>query len=303
MEQWCQSPLNLVKKSKPVAIVAPSSIVTTSKSEDDCDEGETKAERQEEVEEEAPRTKSNNSTKYNIDRLLEKNENSQTNNNTTASNNLYSMITDLSSTEQQVLAAIYMRDLVTNFSQNPYLRFANYAGYQPSPFFSAYENYKRLLLENRSAAADSTAEKDDGESEKLPDKDPYPFLRERLSSRPVFEDEEKCSDQTEQTEKPDYEKGIDYSSFQSCTKSEDSPETEETLEEPLNLQVKTEEPLDFSRNSKNFVLSPNPSLSLTLNLKSPEFESLSKPLVLTIPNPQDRTTKQKKKERLSKSKR
>lgn len=303
MEQWCQSPLNLVKRSKPVAIVAPSSIVTTSKTEDDGEESETKAERQDETEEEAPRSKSSNSTKYNIDRLLEKSESEPTNNNTGGTNNIYSMISDLSSTEQQVLAAIYMRDLVSNFSQNPYLRFANYGGYQPSPFFSAYENYKRLLLENH-APNDPSGDKESDDQEKPPDKDPYPFLRERLNSRPVYEDEEeKCSDNSEQKEKPDYEKGIDFSSFQSGAKNEESPEAEETMEEPLNLRVKVEEPLDFSRKSKSFVLSPNPSLSLTLNLKSPEFESLSKPLVLTIPNPQDRTTKQKKKERISKSKR
>lgn len=299
MEQWCQSPLNLVKKSKPVAIVAPSSIITTTKTEDDCDGEEPKTDRPENVEE-GPRSKSGTTTKYHIDRLLEKDDNSEQLSSTGCPNNLYSMISDLSSTEQQVLAAIYMRDLMSNFSQNPYLRFANYGGYLSSPFMGAYENYKRLL-ENR--LSDTSNEKDGGETEKIAEADPYPFLRERLNSRPVYAEEEKWSEETEQKEKPDYEKGIDYMLFHGSAKTEDGSKESDVKEEPLNLRVKSEEPLDFSRKSKNFVLSPNPPLSLTLNLKSPEYESLSKPLVLTIPNPQERTTKQKKKERASKSKR
>lgn len=305
MEQWCQSPLNLVKKTKPVAIVAPSSKISESKSEDDSEEkSEIREEEEEEEEEEAVedvvRSKSSNSARYHIDKLLEKDDNNDRTTTTGCSNNLYSMISDLSSTEQQVLAAIYMRDLVTNF-QNPYMRFSSYGSY-PMPFLGAYENYKRLVAE--------TAEKNPGEDEdqKTPKDDPYPFLRERLNARPVFSEEEKKQEKEGEdeedgeseeriNEKPDYETGIDFSVVRAGAK----PEVEDS-EEPLNLRVASEEPLDFSKKSSSFPLNSNQPVSLTLNLKSPEFESLSKPLVLTIPNPQERTSKQKK-DRIAKYKR
>ncbi|KAL0280878.1 UNVERIFIED_CONTAM: hypothetical protein PYX00_002042 [Menopon gallinae] len=288
MEQWCPSPLNLVKKTKPVAIVAPSSKVT----KDDSDP-ETKVERQEPIED--ARAKLTHTTKYHIERLLEKDDNSDRDA-TGCSNNLYNMVSDLSSTEQQVLAAIYMRDLMTSFSQNPYFR---YGGYIPPPFFGAYDNYRRFLMESRGGEAPKEA------TEEPPKTDPYPFLRERLNSRPVYEadaeDEEEDEEEDRTKKKPDYEESFH-------AKAEDKAGTEQGMDEPLNLRVtnnnnNNEEPLDFSRKSKSFVLSPNPSVSLTLNLKSPEFESLSKPLVLTIPNPQERTPKAKKKEKCSRSKR
>lgn len=306
MEQWCQSPLNLVKKSKPVAIVAPSSKTSESKSEDDSDE---KPESREEGED-GTRSKSSNSAKYYIDRLLEKDDNNDRATPTGCSNNLYSMISDLSSTEQQVLAATYMRDLMINF-QNPYLRFSHYGGY-PSPFLGAYENYRRLMM----VEAGGEKESFDEENGKTLKEDPYPFLRERLNARPVCaqkdredkarekdeeeeeEDEEEDDEKDKKKEKPHYEKGIDFGMLKTSAKSD-----VEDAEEPLNLRVSSEEePLDFSKKSSGFLLNSNPSVSLTLNLKSPEFESLSKPLVLTIPNPQERSSKQKK-ERTSKTKR
>ncbi|KAK6644775.1 hypothetical protein RUM43_001048 [Polyplax serrata] len=302
MEQWCQSPLNLVKKSKPVAIVAPSSKISESKSEDDSDE---KSESREEGED-GSRSKSSNSAKYYIDRLLEKDDNNDRATPMRCSNNFYSMLSDLSSTEQQVLAATYMRDLMINM-QNPYLRFSNYGGY-PSPFLGAYENYKRLMMAEESAEKDASPEE---ESQNTSKDDPYPFLRERLNARPVYaekdrgespksgqrNDTEEEDENVEGERKPHYEKEVLCGAYKAQAKSDCGDS-----EEPLNLRVSSEEPLDFSKKSSSFLLHSGPVVPLTLNLKSPEYENLVKPLVLTIPNPQERTSKQKK-ERSSKSKR
>lgn len=229
MEQW--TPLNLVKnetnKPKPVAVVAPSSVVT--RPEEDKDLSKT----------------SNNSVNYQIDRLLgrqpeepaEEVEDQKPEWPTLA--------------EQQFLAAVYMRDFVNTYNSlfPSQLPNSNVGGYQSA----VYESYKRLLL---------------GNLPEKKEKDPYPTLRERLNSEP---------------DKPDYETSIE------STVRPSSPE-------PLNLHVgKSDDedlPLDFSK-KRGFYLAPSQSLSL----KSPELESVTKPLVLTIPNPQERSIKPRKRER------
>lgn len=237
MEQW--SPLNLVKKeaakSKPVAVVAPSSVVTRPDEDKEKTTEITKT--------------SSNSVNYQIDRLLGRQPEESTEEVEDRKPEWPTLA------EQQLLAAVYMRDFVNTYNSlfPNYLPNPTTAGYNSA----VYESYKKLLLGN------------------LPDKkpDPYPYLRERLNSS--------------EPEKPDYE-----TSIESVVRS--------TSPEPLNLQVTRPEdlPLDFSK-KRGFLLSP----SQTLSLHSPELESVTKPLVLTIPNPQERTIKPRRRERSGKSRR
>lgn len=220
MEQW--TPLNLVKneanKPKPVAVVAPSSVVTRPEEDKDLN-------------------KTSNSVNYQIDRLLGRQPEEPAEETEDRKPEWPSLA------EQQFLAAVYMRDFVNTYN-------SLFPSYLPNSNQSAvYESYKRLLL---------------GNLPEKKEKDPYPNLRERLNTEP---------------DKPDYETSIDG-----------RPTS------PLNLQVgKSDDedlPLDFSK-KRGFYLAPSQSLSL----KSPELESATKPLVLTIPNPQERSIKPRKRER------